>query len=102
MEYWQRVLHYPVLDGHYEDLVKSHEIVSRRLVEFCGLPWDEQCLKFQDNPRMVMTASHDQVRRAIYKTSMYRWKNYQTFLEPLLAELGDVLGNADNPVEPLE
>jgi len=92
MDYWQRILEYPIMDVQYEELLANQEAVSRRLVEYCGLPWDGQCLKFQDNPRLVMTASHDQVRRAIYKTSINRWKNYQPFIGPLLAELGDGSG----------
>jgi hypothetical protein len=96
MGYWRSVLEYPIMDVQYEELLANQEAVSRRLVEYCGLPWDGRCLQFQDNPRMVMTASHDQVRRAFYKTSINRWKNYQPFIGPLLAELGNVSGNVDN------
>ena len=100
MEYWRRVLKYPILDVHYEELVANQEGVSRRLVEYCGLPWDEHCLHFQDNPRMVMTASHDQVRRAIYKTSTDRWKNYQAFIGPLIEGLGNVRGDPGDSIAP--
>ena len=103
MGHWRRVLAYPILDVHYEELVNNQETVSRRLVEYCGLPWDGQCLKFQDNPRIVMTASHDQGRRSIYKTSVHRWKNYQSLIEPLLNELGNVSVISENfSVESLE
>ena len=87
MDHWRSVLEYPMLEVDYEELVADPETSSRRLIEFCGLPWDDQCLQFHDNDRLVMTASADQVRRPIYKTSIQRWKNYQAFLGPLISEL---------------
>lgn len=87
MAHWRQVLEYPMLDIRYEELVGNQEDVTRRLVEFCDLPWDERCLRFQDNPRIVLTASHDQVRRPIYTSSRQRWKNYRPFIGELMDEL---------------
>ena len=90
MEHWRKVLDYPVMDIRYEDLVNCQESVTHELLDFCGVSWNEQCLQFQDSDRMVFTASFDQVRRPIYDSSIRRWKNYQSYLGPLIEVLGGV------------
>ena len=59
----------PILDVSYEDLVADSESGARRILEFAGLPWDDRCLRFHENRRVVHTASIDQVRRPIYRSS---------------------------------
>lgn len=88
MAHWREVVELPVLDVRYEDLVADPEAVSRSLVDFCGLPWDPACLRFYENPRVVNTASYDQVRRPVYRDSVGRWRRYQAFIEPLREALG--------------
>jgi len=87
MEHWRKVLRLPLLEISYEDLISDQERVSRAMVEFCGLEWNDSCLQFHKNKRFVRTASHDQVNRPIYQQSVARWKNYETHLAPLLAAL---------------
>jgi tetratricopeptide (TPR) repeat protein len=88
MQHWKQVLSIPILEVRYEDMVADQERVSRELVNFCGLEWDEKCLSFYENKRIVNTLSYDQVRRPIYKKSVARWKNYEAHLAPLRAALG--------------
>jgi hypothetical protein len=88
MAHWQKVLPLPVLEVAYEDLVAQQEKVSRRLVEFCGLEWDERCLRFHENDRQVRTLSLMQVRQPMYGTSVGRWRRYAAHLGPLLQALG--------------
>lgn len=83
MEYWKSVLQIPILDVKYEELVSDQETMTRRLIEFCGLDWDEQCLAFHKNKRSVNTISYDQVRQPIYAKSVARWRHYEQQLEPL-------------------
>lgn len=88
MSFWRSVL--PggaMIDVRYEDLVADLEDQSRRLVEYCGLDWDPRCLDFHRNSRSVRTASFAQVRQPLYTTSVGRWRAYEAFLGPLLAEL---------------
>jgi Flp pilus assembly protein TadD len=87
MEHWARVLPVPLFELHYEELTTAQEEVSRRLVAFCGLEWDERCLRFHDKRRTVRTASVLQVRQPMYRTSVGRWKHYEAHLGPLLEEL---------------
>ncbi|MET0582397.1 MAG: sulfotransferase [Pseudoxanthomonas sp.] len=89
MQHWQRVLPGRILDIHYEDIVDSQEEASRRLIEFCGLPWEDQCLQFENNQAPVATASAVQVREPIYRTSMERWRRYEEHLGELIELLGD-------------
>jgi tetratricopeptide (TPR) repeat protein len=86
--HWNAVLPLPVLEVRYEELVENQEEVSRRLVAFCGLEWDERCLAFHENSRPVHTVSALQVRRPIYKSSVGRWRRYEAHLQPLLKALG--------------
>jgi len=87
MDHWQRVLPIPILDVQYEELVGDQEQVSRKMVEFCGLEWDDNCLEFHKNKRFVRTSSTMQVRQKIYNTSIGKWKNYADFLGPLMEAL---------------
>jgi tetratricopeptide (TPR) repeat protein len=90
MDHWHAVLpEGALLDVQYEDLVADNETQARRLIEFCGLEWDDACLDFFKNDRSIKTASVIQVRQPIYKTSLERWKRYERHLGPLLAALGD-------------
>jgi len=84
MQHWRQLLPpASMLELQYEDLIADQEAGSRRMIEFCGLEWDERCLMFQDNQRVVRTASSWQVRQPMYRTSVARWQKYQAFIGPL-------------------
>ncbi len=88
MTHWEKIFPANVFtEIQYEDMVEDQEGQSRRLVEFCGLEWDERCLYYHSSQRMVKTASNWQVRQPIYKSSKERWRNYQGFIGPLMALL---------------
>ncbi len=80
MDHWRKVLPAPPLDVDYEALVEDTEGLARRIIEWCGLEWEPGCLGFYETQRPVRTASAVQVRRPIYRSSVGRWKNYQTWL----------------------
>jgi LPS sulfotransferase NodH len=90
MRHWKEVLQIPILDIVYEELVDDQLGGTRRMLEFLQLPWDDACLKFHESKRIAQTASNDQVRRPIYKTSKQRWRNYERHLGPLIDALGDL------------
>ena len=87
MAHWEQVLDLPMLHIRYEDLVDDQEGVSRRMVEFCGLEWDNRVLRFHETRRNVATPSFDQVRQPMYRKSVQRWKNYEVHLDPLMQAL---------------
>ena len=87
MKYWKSILHIPIMEVQYEDIVKDQEKISRELIDFVGLEWDESVLKFYENKRSVVTASYDQVRQKIYTKSTARWKNYEKHIGPLIDAL---------------
>jgi tetratricopeptide (TPR) repeat protein len=97
MVHWRTVLPLPLLEVDYEELVRDQEGVSRRLVDFCGLPWDERCLRFYQNPRPVRTVSKLQVRQPIYGSSVGRWRRYAAHLAPLRQALGLAAEGRDHP-----
>ena len=90
MEHWNRVLPGVVHTIQYEDLVDDLESNARKLVECCGLEWQEHCLKFYENREASTTASTAQIRRPIYRSSVGKWRNYEEQLRPLI----DVLRGA--------
>jgi hypothetical protein len=87
MDHWSRVVPVTINDVDYEETVNDLEGVARRLVEACGLEWDARCLDFHRNKRPVRTASLVQIRRPVYKTSVGRWKNYESELATLFEAL---------------
>ncbi len=87
MAHWRTVLRLPMLEVRYEDLVGDQERVSRDLIAFCDLPWDERCLRFYETGRTVQTRSYDQVRQPLYQRSVGRWRHYDRFLAPLKRQL---------------
>lgn len=87
MDHWNRVLHVPILEVRYEDVVNDLEGQSRRLLQFLQVDWDDRCLRFHENSRFVSTLSNQQVRQPIYKSSVGRWRQYQHHLGPLKASL---------------
>ncbi len=84
MDHWSRVLPLPIHELNYETLVDNQESESRRLVDFCGVEWDPQCLDFHQNRRRVKTASALQVREPMFGRSVGRWKNYEAWLGTLI------------------
>ena len=87
MAHWREVLPIEVYHVRYEALVAEQERITREMVEFCRLDWDDRCLRYFDNDRAVQTASQWQVRRPIYSTSIRRWRRYEPFLDELRSAL---------------
>jgi predicted Zn-dependent protease len=75
----------------YERMVEDTEAEVRRLLDFCGLPFEESCLRFFENERPVQTASSEQVRQPIYREGMDHWRHFDEWLGPLKTTLGPVL-----------
>lgn len=88
--HWRDVLDLPILELSYEDLVEDPEGQTRRIVDFCGLPWDDACLRYHETGRSARTLSHAQVRRPIYQSSVARWQRFAAHLDPLREALGDL------------
>ncbi|MCK4873503.1 MAG: sulfotransferase [Phycisphaerales bacterium] len=91
VRHWKHVLPIPIFDVVYEDMVEQQERTSRAMIEFLDLPWTDACLRFHESDRVVATASYDQVRKPIYKSSSGRHRHYQRQLAPLAEALGGVL-----------
>jgi tetratricopeptide (TPR) repeat protein len=92
MSHWRSVL--PpgaMLEVSYEDVVSDLESQARRLIDYCGLPWDDRCLSFHKTARTVRTASAVQVRQPLFRSSLERWRRYQAGIAPLLDELAPIL-----------
>ncbi len=89
MEHWQATLPAGFIETvDYEALVEAPETWSRRLIGFCGLEWEANCLEFHKARRQVKTASFTQVRRPIYRQAIAHWRRYESHLDPLFEALG--------------
>ncbi len=88
MRHWDEALPGKVLRIQHEDVVEDLEGNVRRMLDFCGLPFEASCLEFYKTERSVRTASSEQVRRPIFKEGLDQWRNYEPWLGPLKAALG--------------
>jgi LPS sulfotransferase NodH len=88
MQHWCEVLPIKMLEIKYEELVADQERVTREMIDYIGLPWDERCLQPEKSNKVVRTASLWQARQPVYKTSVARWKHYEKHLQPLKDVLG--------------
>jgi tetratricopeptide (TPR) repeat protein len=88
MDHWDKVLPGKILRVRYEDVVADLETQVRRLLDFCGLPFEEACLNFHETERAVRTASSEQVRQPIFKSGVDQWENFAPYLDPLRTLLG--------------
>ncbi len=96
MAHWRSVLPADaMLDVAYEDVVDDLEGQARRLIDYCGLEWDDRCLSFHKTRRIVKTASAVQVRKPLFRTSLERWRRYEAHLGPLLHALGEYPAASD-------
>ncbi|HQP21181.1 MAG TPA: sulfotransferase, partial [Phenylobacterium sp.] len=85
----------------YERMVADPESETRALLDYCGLPFEDACLRFYENDRAVRTASSEQVRRPIFTDGLDQWRNFEPWLDPLKAALGSVLeAYPDAPATP--
>jgi len=91
MDHWDAVLPGRVHRVQYEEMVADSERTIRALLEYCGLPFEPQVLRFYEQDRPVRTPSSEQVRRPIYKEGLEQWRHYERHLEPLKRALGPVL-----------
>jgi len=83
MAHWNTTLPGKILKMQYEDVVTDFEEQVRKLLDFCGLPFEESCLNFYKTKRSVRTASAEQVRQPIYQSGMQQWKHFESDLGPL-------------------
>jgi hypothetical protein len=91
MAHFDEVLPRRVYREIYEKTVNDTEAEVRSMLDYCGLPFEEGCLRFFENKRPVRTASSEQVRQPIYRQGMEQWQNYEQWLDPLKDALGPVL-----------
>ena len=94
MEYWHEMIPNFILDVHYEKVVSDLGVEVKRILDYCGLPFEENCLRFHETERAVKTASSEQVRQPIYSSSVNLWRHYENnlgdlieILKPLLTQL---------------
>jgi tetratricopeptide (TPR) repeat protein len=91
MDHIDRVLPGRVYRLHYERLVTDTENEVRRLLDYCGLCFEPECLRFYENRRVAQTISSEQVRRPIYTAGLDQWRHFEPWLEPLKTALGDLV-----------
>ena len=94
MAHYDRVLPGRVYRVCYEDLVRDLEGEVRRLLDHCGLPFEEQCLRFHETRRAIQTVSSEQVRQPLYTEGLEQWRNFEPWLGPLKETLGDLADTA--------
>ena len=100
MAFWEKSLPEGVmLTVNYEVMVADFENQAKKIIQHVGLEWNPVCLQFYENERHVKTASLNQVRKPIYNTSVGRWKKYESYLKPLINELGPLIEEYEVMIE---
>ena len=89
MQHWREHIPDSFLDVDYEVLVSRQEQTSRAMLDYCGLPWERNCLDFHSNAAPAASASASQVRQPVYQSSVHRWRDVADHLAPLAAFLTD-------------
>jgi len=84
MSFWYQLFPNKIYDICYEDLTINQEEETKKLLKYCELDWDDNCLNFHTNKRAVRTTSSLQVRKKMYQGSSEAWKKYETYIEPLI------------------
>ncbi len=87
MDHWNDVLPNQILKVQYEDVVMDFETQVRRILGFCDLDFEQNCLDFHQTKRSVRTPSSEQVRQPIYISGMEQWRNFEPFLGKLKSAL---------------
>jgi hypothetical protein len=87
MDHWRSIMPGAIYELRYERLVTDQTSETRRLLEACGLEWEEKCLQFHRNPAATTTASAAQVRRPLYASSINQWHHYAGELQGLRSQL---------------
>ncbi len=99
MTHWHDVLPGKVLDVHYEETVTDLEGQVRRILDHCGLPFEEQCVRYYETDRAIKTASSEQVRQPIYTGALGRWRLYEKHLGTWIEELGPIVDKLPDVVK---
>jgi len=89
MDHWASTLDIPMLEVDYEALTSDQETQTRRILEFCDLPWNDACMQFHKSRRVSATLSYDQVKQPMYTTSVGRAERFRKHLGPLIEALGE-------------
>ena len=89
MDHWDKVLPGKILRVQYEDVVNDLGNQVKRILDYCKLPFEENCINFHKTERNVRTPSSEQVRQPIYKSGLEQWKNFEPWLQPLKDALGE-------------
>ena len=87
MGFWHKLFPNKIYDINYEELTKNQIKETQKLLNYCDLDWDENCLNFHKNTRGVVTASSSQIRQEMYQGSSKAWKKYESYLQPLIEGL---------------
>jgi hypothetical protein len=87
MKHWQSTLGDALLVVKYEELAATQELVSRQMIEHCGIAWEDNCLAFHHQESPVATASAVHVRQPLYTTSIGKWRHYEGQLDTLKRHL---------------
>jgi len=98
VSHWHEVLPGKILDVHYEETVTDLEGQVRRILEHCGLPFEEQCARFWETKRAVRTASSEQVRQPIYTGALGKWREYDDHIGLWKEQLGDIVAELPEAV----
>ena len=87
MKFWKTIFKNDIYDLQYQELVENPNSEIKKILSFCELEWDENCLKHENNSRSIKTASHAQARKPIYKSAIKSSGHYKEYLDELIKNI---------------
>ena len=90
IKFWNKKIPNSILNINYEDIINNNSATTEKILNFCDLKWEDQCLRFYENKRAIRTVSSAQARRPLYKDSVKAYENYQIYLDKFYKELDSI------------
>ena len=87
MSFWSEKFGEEILEVKYETLVENPNVEIKKIINFCNLDWEENCLRFNENNNPIKTLSVNQANKPIYKTSIESFKNFEKELSILFSRI---------------
>ena len=85
MKFWKKLYHQGFLDVQYESLINDQNLEIKKIINYCNLDWEKNCLNFDKNKNPIKTVSLSQARRPIYNSSVKSYQNFEPYLKELFS-----------------
>ena len=87
ISFWKKEIPEQIIDASYEEIIKNPESEIKKLLDFCGLKFENKCLKFYETKRAIKTVSSNQARQPLYNSSISSYKRYEKYMKEIFTKI---------------